>query len=67
MPSLTFILSLAVTAHAYKLARLVPQERSTYEGGWALGLPGPTCPSDAPVACGTNDDTVNPACCPRLA
>jgi hypothetical protein len=52
---------------AYNHARQIPQPQiapRTYNGGWALSLPGTTCPPDASVSCGTNDDTVNPTCCP---
>jgi len=67
MPSFSriiFLSSLLAVTEAHIRARLVPQERAAYEGGWALALPGASCPSDAPVACDTNDATVNPTCCP---
>jgi hypothetical protein len=55
-----FILSAA----AERRARLVPQRRTDYNGGWALAVPGSTCPADASVACSTNGGYVNPTCCP---
>jgi hypothetical protein len=44
--------------------RLVPQERATYNGGWALGLPSEGCPADAPVSCQDPAKDINPTCCP---
>lgn len=65
------LLALSPASHAYnhRLAELVPQfshieGRATYEGGWALSLPGATCPANAPVACSTWAGAVNPTCCP---
>ncbi|KUJ07607.1 uncharacterized protein LY89DRAFT_789672 [Mollisia scopiformis] len=56
------------TTQAFRLAQPVPQpdisKRVTYNGGWALGLSGSSCPSDAPVACSTQSGSVNPMCCP---
>ncbi|KAE8442232.1 hypothetical protein EG329_003703 [Mollisiaceae sp. DMI_Dod_QoI] len=60
---LVFVSSLAAT-HALQPAQLVPQsdisKRVTYNGGWALGLAGASCPSDAPVACDTGSGSINP-------
>jgi len=61
---LLFISSLLAVTEGHTRAKLVLQERATYNGGWALGIPGSTCPSIAPVACDTGDSTVNPNCCP---
>ena len=46
--------------------RLVPQKRATtYNGGWALGLPSEGCPADAPVNCQpVTGSEINPTCCP---
>lgn len=44
--------------------RIVSQERATYNGGWALGLPSPGCPADAPVSCQDSSGDINPTCCP---
>jgi hypothetical protein len=69
MPRFIFDMSLLLTllllpARAYQgsLAPLAIQQRGTYNGGWALGLSGDTCPSDAPVQCGGGG--TNPMCCP---
>lgn len=65
--SLTILLlsSLLLSAEASRAkGALVPQvidDRSTYQGGWSLGIPGISCPSDAPVKCVDGD---NPQCCP---
>ncbi|PVH77551.1 hypothetical protein DL98DRAFT_591149 [Cadophora sp. DSE1049] len=59
---------LSVLAQAYNLAPLAPQalqNRATYQGGWALGIPGADCPAIAPVACPTRSGSVNPTCCPE--
>ncbi|CZR67573.1 uncharacterized protein PAC_17472 [Phialocephala subalpina] len=65
---LLFLPSLFSTAQALQRAPRVQQldvsRRATYNGGWALGLPGSTCPSDAPVACDTGSGSINPTCCP---
>jgi len=45
--------SLLALIQAYTPAPLVLQKRATYNGGWALAIPGTTCPADAPVACPT--------------
>jgi hypothetical protein len=57
--------SLLALIQAYTPAPLVLQKRATYNGGWALAIPGTTCPADAPVACPTEGGNVNPTCCPN--
>jgi len=63
-----FLLStLLVSSQAYSGSLAAPrdfQKRSTYNGGWPLGLPGPTCPAEAPVACQDPAKAINPTCCP---
>ena len=45
--------------------RVISQERdTTYNGGWALGLPSEGCPADAPVNCQDPAKDINPTCCP---
>ena len=62
------LLLLLTTTQARQLAQKVSkrelEERATYNGGWALGIPGTSCPADAPVACAPNSGSVNPSCCP---
>lgn len=64
--SIAFVALLLGTASASPnlFPRLVPQERSTYNGGWALGLPSEGCPADAPVNCQDPQKDINPTCCP---
>ncbi|KAH8760134.1 hypothetical protein F5882DRAFT_32141 [Hyaloscypha sp. PMI_1271] len=57
--------ALLAVAQALSLAPPVLQERASYNGGWALAIPGSSCPADAPVACPTAGGNVNPACCPN--
>jgi hypothetical protein len=62
-----FLLStLLVSSQAYSgsLAPQVFQKRATYNGGWPLGLSGPSCPAEAPVACQDPAKAINPTCCP---
>jgi hypothetical protein len=59
--------ALLLTSHAHAspdiFPRIVSQQRdTTYNGGWALGLPDEGCPADAPVSCPAGD--INPTCCP---
>jgi hypothetical protein len=65
--SLRFLSSVLLlgVVQALTPAPLVLQERATYNGGWALAIPGSSCPADAPVACSTAGGSVNPACCPN--
>ncbi|KAF8857806.1 hypothetical protein BDZ45DRAFT_422310 [Acephala macrosclerotiorum] len=61
--------SIFATTQALERAPLIRKgddvlKRASYNGGWALGLPGSTCPSDAPVACDTGSGSINPTCCP---
>ncbi|KAG4437938.1 hypothetical protein IFR05_006562 [Cadophora sp. M221] len=59
---------LSTFTQAYNLAPLARQSlqnRATYQGGWALGVPGADCPAIAPVACSTLSGNVNPTCCPE--
>jgi hypothetical protein len=64
--SVCFLSTLFVSTQAYSgsLALQVLQKRATYNGGWPLGLSGPTCPSEAPVPCQDTAKAVNPTCCP---
>jgi hypothetical protein len=62
-----FLLStLLVSSQAYSgsLAPQVFQKRATYNGGWPLGLSGPSCPAEAPAACQDPAKAINPTCCP---
>jgi hypothetical protein len=63
-----FLLStLLVSSQAYSGSLAAPrdfQKRATYNGGWPLGLSGPTCPAEAPVACQDPAKAINPTCCP---
>jgi hypothetical protein len=63
--TLFFIAPLLWTANAYQGELAIPaiQHRATYNGGWPLGIPGDTCPTEAPTLCGGGDAVTN--CCPQ--
>lgn len=61
-----FVSSLLCSVVAFERAQFVPRgipEEATYEGGWARGIAGATCPSDASVTCSATSLT-NKSCCP---